>query len=73
MISKQTVQDLKLFINNIKVFEKGFHTLLIDYLSVTEENKKLKETLETALTEIADHARMVEELEREIEQLKTVN
>ncbi len=73
MISKQTVQELKLFINNLKSFEKGFHTLLIDYLAVTEENKKLKETLETALTEIADRDRMIEERDRQLEEMKTVH
>lgn len=73
MITKSTVQDLKLFINNLKHFEKGFHALLIDYLAVTEENKRLKETLEQALTGIEERDRMIEERDQQLEEIKTVH
>lgn len=73
MITKQTVQELRLFIDNLRSFEKGFHKLLLDYLAVTEENKKIKQTLEQALTEIEERGRMIEERDQELQEIKTVH
>jgi hypothetical protein len=80
MITKEKIHQIGSFIGQLPEIETTLKYLVVNYLKLFTENEKLKaENLNLKkenndlLTDSADHARMVEELEAELEGLKTIH
>lgn len=80
MITKEKIHQIGNFIGQLPEVETTLKYLVINYLKLFTENDKLKkENLnfkkenDALLTEAADHARMVRELQEELDGLKTIH
>jgi len=80
MITKDKIHQISAFIGSLPDIENTLKYLVVNYLKLFSENDKLKiEVLNLKkenndlLTEATDRARMVQELEEEIEGLKTIH
>lgn len=70
---KFNVHKIASFIKDFHSFEQNIVMLIEHYLDLIESNVKLKKTNEQLLTEITERDKMIEEMEREIDELKTVH
>ncbi len=80
MITKEKIHQIGNFIGQLPEVETTLKYLVINYLKLFTENDKLKkENLNLKkensdlLTEANDHARMVRELQEELDGLKTIH
>ena len=80
MITKEKIHQIGNFIGQLPEIETTLKYLVINYLKLFTENEKLKnENLNLKkqnndlLTEAEDHARMVRDLEEELDGLKTIH
>jgi len=80
MITKNTIQQINRFIKSMPDVEKSIKSIVINYLKLFNENDQLKQEIsvltksnEELLTDCEDRGKMIEELEREIEQLTLVH
>ena len=80
MITKEKIHQIGSFIGSLPDIEVTLKYLVVNYLKLFTENDKLKNEVlnlkkenSDLLTEATDHARMVQELEAELEGLKTIH
>jgi hypothetical protein len=80
MITKEKIHQIGNFIGQMPEIEVSLKYLVVNYLklftenaSLKKENLNLKKENNDLLTEAADHARMVKDLQEELDGLKTIH